>query len=100
MSSHPQAVRDRSFGVFDALAETRSGNRHSLMRGQNFWVEWVESAASGVPFGLHSDCESLVITAATALQVQTDGVAHPACGAAPHPLAGGGFLYRACFAAR
>jgi hypothetical protein len=70
MSESHRAVRPRGFAAFNAASdEIIAGNRHALMRGQNFWVEWVGSAVAGDPTHLRSDAESLLITSQTALQL-------------------------------
>ena len=71
MSVSPDAVRPRSYAAFD--------KRPALMRGQNFWVEWVPVPEGGSSAVFESDAESLLISAATPVQVNGEAVpAHTA----------------------
>lgn len=65
MSAVPEAVRTRSYAAF--------GERPALMRGQNFWVEWVPVPEGGSSAVFESDVESLLISAALPLQVAAEG---------------------------
>ena len=84
--SHP-AVRHRSFSAFDtADDEVVDGHRRALMRGQNFWCEWVDAAGDGEAARLRSDAESLLITESASLCVMSvatgsvvDVPAHAVC---------------------
>lgn len=72
MSTRPAAVRERSFATFEESAAPASAGRRVLMRGQNFWVEWVEVPATGSRLDFDSEHESLLISAATPLAVHHD----------------------------
>lgn len=74
MSAVPDEVRPRSFAdINTAEPESRGGRKHWLMRGQNFWVEWVQATAQSQPFAVDSGAEALLITLETPLQVQAGG---------------------------
>lgn len=78
MSNRPEGVRPRSFADFNtAEPEVREGRSHWLMRGQNFWVEWVQAAPQAQPFAHASGAEALLITLDTPLQVRSGGATHP-----------------------
>ena len=59
-----EAVRPRSYAAFE---------RPALMRGQNFWVEWVDVPKGGSSIAFQSEFESLLISAATPLQLSGEG---------------------------
>lgn len=60
--AHPQAVRERSFGIFDTgSARPMPAGRHWLMRGQNFIVQRVECDAPQRPFSVQSPHEMLLL---------------------------------------
>lgn len=70
MSEIQPAVRHRSYAAFDtAEAEALGGHRRALMRGQNFWCEWIDAVTHGEPTRIQSDAESLLITDSTPLRV-------------------------------
>lgn len=69
MSASSIGVRPRGFAVLEPAGDLRAPSR-TLMRGQNFWVEWVRSAAGGAPATIESDAEALLITVDTCLTVE------------------------------
>ena len=70
MTDSTTGVRDRGFADFStAPPETIRGNRHWLMRGQNFWLEWVELSGEGAAFDAESSHELLVIAPSAGLRV-------------------------------
>lgn len=78
MSAVPAGVRPRCFADFGATEpEILAGRRHWLMRGQNFWVEWIEASPQAAPFVHDSSAEALLITLDTPLQVQAALAAAP-----------------------
>jgi hypothetical protein len=88
MSTSSSGVRHRGFADFNNTEPERiEGRRHWLMRGQNFWVEWVETPSGAEPFTHESAAEALLITDATPLRVEgaargagaTDVPAHAVC---------------------
>ncbi|MBX3620380.1 MAG: hypothetical protein KF891_10415 [Rhizobacter sp.] len=66
-------MRHRSFATFEPADADASVARRALMRGQNFWVEWVRVPAAGSHFAFESEHESMLISVATPLTVQHDG---------------------------
>lgn len=55
-------VRMPSFAAFANYPPVvKHGNRHHLMRGQNFIVEWIEAGAEGGPFEIESEFEMFVL---------------------------------------
>lgn len=76
MPSIPQPVRERGFSDFSTLpAEQRGGNRHWLMRAQNFLVEWVELAGGDAPFEFASEQETLLLGVRGSVRVQPQAAA-------------------------
>jgi hypothetical protein len=88
MSEQASGVRERGFADFSSTPpETLGGRKHWLMRGQNFWLEWIELSGSTSSFGVQSDDELLVIAHAGALRIEAANGARPPVEVPAHSVA-------------
>lgn len=72
MSNQASGVRPRGFADFSTTApELIGGRRHWLMRGQNFWLEWVELPGAAGSFSAESDQELMVFAPAGTLKISS-----------------------------
>lgn len=71
MSDQVSGVRHRGFADFSTTPpEFLGGHRHWLMRGQNFWLEWVELSDAADGFHVESEDELLVIAPSGTLRIE------------------------------
>jgi len=81
-------VRERGFADFSTTpAEVLGGHRHWLMRGQNFWLEWVELSDAAAGFSAESKDEMLVIAHNGELRIGTSADGLPAVNVPAHSVA-------------
>ena len=63
-------IRDRGFADFRSTpADRLQGRSHWLMRGQNFWLEWVEFGAESAAYDILCTHETMVFAAAGELRI-------------------------------
>jgi hypothetical protein len=73
MQSQATGIRERGFADLSSTPPERvDGRTHRLMRGQNFWLEWVEFAVAGT-FSAQSEHEMMVIAPSGALRIASPG---------------------------
>lgn len=88
MPNPATGVRHRGFADFSTTPpETLGAHRHWLMRGQNFWLEWVELADASDGFGIESEDELLVMVPRGTLRVEPAAGALPAAEVPAHAVA-------------
>ena len=89
MKTSTPGIRHRGFADFGGLdPELRDGNRHWLMRAQNFWLEWIEMAHDPVSAGfeVHSLFESMLLVLNAAVRVVPADPGRAPAQAAAHSL--------------
>jgi hypothetical protein len=88
MSDQASGVRHRGFADFSTTPpEILGGHRQWLMRGQNFWLEWVELLDAVAGFSAGSEDELLVITASGTLRIEATAGGAPTVDVPPHSVA-------------
>lgn len=88
MSVQAHGIRDRGFADFSTTPpEIIGGHRHWLMRGQNFWLEWVEFSAHPGGFSAESEHELMVIAPAGTLRIGSAAAGLPAVSVPAHSVA-------------
>ena len=88
MSIQAHGIRDRGFADFSSTPpEIIGGHRHWLMRGQNFWLEWVELSAHAASFGVESEHELMVITPSGTLTIASAAAELAAVSVPAHSVA-------------
>ena len=86
MPTLDQATRAHCFAEFSRTAPERlQGRAHWLMRGQNFWLEWVEFHNDARPYEMLSAHETMVFALAGTVSVVPAG--NDAVGIPPHAVA-------------
>jgi hypothetical protein len=87
MSNPSPGIRDRGYADFSTTApELIGGRRHWLMRGQNFWLEWVELPGGAGSFSAGSEQELMVFAPAGTLRI-ADAKGGQAVDVPPHSVA-------------
>jgi hypothetical protein len=88
MSDQATGVRERGFADFSTTPpEALGGHNHWLMRGQNFWLEWVELSGSAGSFHVESEDELLLIAHGGALRTDASAGTRPAVQVPGHSVA-------------
>lgn len=88
MSVQAPGIRDRGFADFSSTPpELFGGRRHWLMRGQNFWLEWIEFSGVASDFSAESEHELLVIAPSGTLHIRSAASELPAVDVPAHSVA-------------
>jgi hypothetical protein len=88
MSNQPPGIRPRGYSDFASTPpETINGHRHWLMRGQNFWLEWVELSDAAGGFSAESNDEQMVMAPAGVLRIEASAGGVPPVEVPAHSVA-------------